>query len=60
MHDIADFFTGWDWNKDGANDWGLALHAKVNAQGFFHFLTLAAPLHLLARTTSISTSIPRR
>ena len=43
MHDIADFFTGWDWNGDGSNDWGLALHAKVNAQGFFHFLTLAAP-----------------
>ena len=43
MHDVADFFTGWDWNGDGANDWGLALHAKVNAQGFFHFLTLAAP-----------------
>jgi multiple sugar transport system substrate-binding protein len=43
MHDAADFFTGWDWNGDGANDWGLALHAKVNAQGFFHFLTLAAP-----------------
>jgi multiple sugar transport system substrate-binding protein len=43
MHDVADFFTGWDWNGDGAPDWGLALHAKVNAQGFFHFLTLAAP-----------------
>jgi multiple sugar transport system substrate-binding protein len=43
MHDVADFFTGWDWNNDGQPDWGLALHAKVNAQGFFHFLTLAAP-----------------
>ena len=43
MHDLADFFTGWDWNGDGSPDWGLALHAKVNAQGFFHFLTLAAP-----------------
>lgn len=43
MHDIAKFFTGWDWNGDGENDWGMALHAKVNAQGFFHFLTLAAP-----------------
>ena len=43
MHDIADFFTGWDWNGDGQPDWGIALHAKVNEQGFFHFLTLAAP-----------------
>lgn len=43
MHDVADFFTGWDWNGDGQNDWGIALHAKVNEQGFFHYLSLAAP-----------------
>ena len=43
MHDVADFFTGWDWNGDGSKDWGISLHAKVNEQGFFHFLTLAAP-----------------
>ncbi len=43
MYDVANFFTGWDWNGDGQNDWGIALHAKVNEQGFFHFLTLAAP-----------------
>jgi len=43
MHDIASFFTGWDWNGDGKDDWGISLHAKVNEQGFFHFLTLAAP-----------------
>jgi multiple sugar transport system substrate-binding protein len=43
MHDLASFFTGWDWNGDGKDDWGIALHAKVNEQGFFHFLTLAAP-----------------
>ena len=34
MHDVADFFTGWDWNGDGQSDWGIALHAKVNEQGF--------------------------
>jgi multiple sugar transport system substrate-binding protein len=43
MHDLASFFTGWDWNGDGKDDWGISLHAKVNEQGFFHFLTLAAP-----------------
>ena len=43
MHDVASFFTGWDWNGDGKNDWGISLHAKVNQQGFFHFLTLTAP-----------------
>ena len=42
-HDVADFFTGWDWNGDGQNDYGISLHAKVNEQGFFHFLTLSAP-----------------
>lgn len=43
MQDVAKFFTGWDWNGDGKKGWGMVLHAKVNAQGFFHFLTLAAP-----------------
>src|SRR6202045_2186946 len=43
MHDVASFFTGWDWNGDGKDDWGISLHGKVNEQGFFHFLTLAAP-----------------
>ena len=43
MHDLASFFTGWDWNGDGQSDWGITLHAKVNEQGFFHFLTLSAP-----------------
>jgi multiple sugar transport system substrate-binding protein len=43
LHDVADFFTGWDWNGDGDKSWGMSLHAKVNEQGFFHFLTLSAP-----------------
>ena len=43
MHDLASFFTGWDWNGDGQSNWGISLHAKVNEQGFFHFLTLSAP-----------------
>ncbi|MDX8493081.1 extracellular solute-binding protein [Mesorhizobium sp. VK22B] len=43
LHDAAAFFTGWDWNGDGSADYGLALHAKVNEQGFFHFLSLSAP-----------------
>ena len=43
MHDLADFFTGWDWDGSGQKGWGVSLHAKVNEQGFFHFLTLSAP-----------------
>src|SRR5579872_5109264 len=43
LQDCAAFFTGWDWNGGGQQGYGLALHAKVNEQGFFHFLTLSAP-----------------
>ena len=43
LQDAAAFFTGWDWASDGSEGWGLALHAKVNEQGFFHFLSLSAP-----------------
>src|SRR2546421_3691889 len=43
LQDAAAFFTGWDWASDGGEGWGLALHAKVNEQGFFHFLSLSAP-----------------
>ena len=50
MQDVATFYTGWDWNGDGKDDWGISLHAKVNEQGFFHFLTLAAP-YVVARRT---------
>ena len=57
---MATFFTGWDWNGDGKNDWGISLHAKVNEQGFFHFLTLAGALRRLAETTSISSLTPKR
>jgi multiple sugar transport system substrate-binding protein len=30
------------------NDWGISRHAKVNEQGFFHFLTLSAP-HVISK-----------
>ena len=43
LQDCAAFFTGWDWNGVGQQGYGLSLHAKVNEQGFFHFLTLSAP-----------------
>ncbi len=43
MHDIADFFTGWDWNGDSQIDWGMAPHAITGELELFDFLTLAAP-----------------
>ena len=41
--EIAQFFNGKDWNKDGDPDDGITLHLKVGGQGFFHFLALSAP-----------------
>ena len=41
--EIAQFFNGKDWNKDGDPDDGITLHLKVGQQGFFHFLALSAP-----------------
>ena len=43
LHDIAAFFTGWDWNGDGQPDWGIALHGMAGERDIFDFLTLAAP-----------------
>ena len=41
--EIAKFFNGKDWNKDGDPDNGIALHLKVGGQGFFHFMAISAP-----------------
>ena len=41
--EIAQFFNGKDWNKDGDPDNGIALHLRVAGQGFFHFMSLSAP-----------------
>ena len=44
MHDVASFFTGWDWNGDGKEDWGISLHAKVNRTGLLPFSHACRPL----------------
>lgn len=41
--DIAKFFNGWDWDKDGKADYGFTGHFKVGGQGMFHYMTWAAP-----------------
>lgn len=41
--DLAEFFTGWDWNNDGEPDYGFVMHLKVHGQAFFHFMSLSAP-----------------
>jgi len=40
--DIAKFFNGWDWDKDGKVDYGLSMHLKVGEQAMFHYASWAA------------------
>jgi multiple sugar transport system substrate-binding protein len=41
--DVADFFNSVEWNGPGKPHQGIALHLKVGEQGFFDFLSIAAP-----------------
>jgi len=41
-HDIAEFFTGWDWDKDGKPDWGCLEALGPHDVGPYIFLTRAA------------------
>lgn len=41
--DVAEFFNGWDWDKDGKKDYGVTMHLKTGGQGMFHFMSWAAP-----------------
>ncbi len=41
--DVAGFFNSVEWNGSGKPHQGIALHLKVGEQGFFDFLSIAAP-----------------
>ncbi len=41
--DLASFFNTVEWNGPGKPHQGIALHLKVGEQGFFDFLSIAAP-----------------
>ncbi|MEN2975487.1 MAG: hypothetical protein ABDH32_07965, partial [Candidatus Caldarchaeales archaeon] len=43
VRDVAEAFTGWDWNGDGEPDWGLVMGLRVGEQGPFWFIPFAAP-----------------
>ena len=43
FRDFAEFFNKKDLNGDGTPDDGVCLHLKVGGQGFFHFMSFAAP-----------------
>ena len=47
LHDISEFFNGWDWNRNGNNDSGISLPLKVGGQAAFHYLTFSAPFVVL-------------
>jgi len=43
LRDVAEFFTGWDWNKDGEPDYGIVMGLKVGEQGPMWYFPFVAP-----------------
>lgn len=51
VYDIAKFFAGWDWNGDGEDDYGAALHLKHGFHGFAQFLSFSAAFSVVPGPT---------
>ncbi len=43
VRDMAEFFTGWDWNGDGEDDWGMVMGLRVGEQGPMWVVPFVAP-----------------
>ncbi|MEM2690269.1 MAG: hypothetical protein QXI27_06460, partial [Nitrososphaerota archaeon] len=43
LRDVAEFFTGWDWNGDGEPDYGIVMGLKVGEQGPMWYFPFVAP-----------------
>ncbi|MCG8353256.1 MAG: extracellular solute-binding protein [Chloroflexales bacterium] len=43
FRDVAAFFNGKDYNRNGTPGSGLTMHLKVGGQGMFHFMSMSAP-----------------
>lgn len=41
-HDIAEFFNGWDWNRDGKAEYGTVESMGRNGQSYWWFFTRSA------------------
>lgn len=41
-HDIAEFFNGWDWNRDGKVEYGTVESMGRNGQSYWWFFTRSA------------------
>jgi len=52
--DVANFFNTVEWNGPGKPHQGIALHLKVGEQGFFDFLSIAAPYVVRATPGTMS------
>lgn len=47
MRDAAEFFTGWDWNGDGRNDYGYVQPMARGGQAHWWFWNYTAPFSVL-------------
>jgi len=47
LRDVAEFFTGWDWNGDGQSDFGWAQPMARGGQAHWWFWNFAAPFSVL-------------
>lgn len=41
IRDVAEFFTGWDWDNDGENEYGIAFIAQRKTQAMWSYLDIA-------------------
>ncbi|HSV30428.1 MAG TPA: extracellular solute-binding protein [Atribacteraceae bacterium] len=47
LYDVAEFFTGWDWNGDGAPDYGWAQPMMRGTQSHWWFWNFTAPFSVM-------------
>lgn len=56
VRDIAEFFNGWDWDKDGEVEYGIAYIAQQNTQAMWSYLDIVAQYTTTAGKPSNDTS----
>ncbi len=52
IRDIAEFFNGWDWDKDGEVEYGVDFIAQQNTQAMWSYLNLVAQYTTVAGPSS--------
>ena len=56
VRDIAEFFNGWDWDKDGETEYGIAYIAQQNTQAMWSYLDIVAQYTTISGKPSNYTS----